>query len=52
MDNPEKNKAIRAAVHRMAKEKFMSLEKRFGMEAQLVEDATMGRDLSQYPEVL
>lgn len=52
MDDPEKNKAIRAAAHRTAKEKFMSLEKRFGMEAQLVEDAAMGRDLSQYPEVL
>lgn len=52
MDNPEKNKAIRAAAHRTAQEKFMSLEKRFGMEAQLVEDAAAGRDLSQYPEVL
>lgn len=52
IDDPEKNKAIRAAAHRTAKEKFMSLEKRFGMEAQLVEDAAMGRDLSQYPEVL
>lgn len=52
MDAPEKNKAIRAEAHRTAKEKFMSLEKRFGMEAQLVEDAAAGRDLSQYPEVL
>ena len=52
MDDPEKNKTIRAAAHRTAKEKFMSLEKRFGMEAQLVEDAAAGRDLSQYPEVL
>ena len=52
MDDPEKNKAIRAAAHRTAKAKFMSLEKRFGMEAQLMEDAAAGRDLSQYPEVL
>jgi acetylornithine/succinyldiaminopimelate/putrescine aminotransferase len=52
MADPEKNKAIRAAAHRTAKEKFMSLEKRFGMEAQLAEDAAAGRDLSQYPEVL
>ena len=52
MDDSEKMKAIRAAAHQTAKEKFMSLEKRFGMEAQLVEDAAMGRDLSQYPEVL
>ena len=52
MDDPERNKAIRAAAHQTARDKFMSLEKRFGMEAQLVEDAAMGRDLSQYPEVL
>lgn len=52
MDDPEKNKAIREAAHRTAKEKFMSLEKRFGMEAQLVEDVAMGRDISQYPNVL
>lgn len=52
IDQPEKNKAIRAAAHRTAKEKFMSLEKRFGLEAQLVEDAAIGHDLSQFPEVL
>ena len=52
MDNPKMNKAIREAAHRTAKEKFMSLEKRFGMEVQLVEDAAMGRDLSGYPTVL
>ena len=51
-EQPEKMKAIRAAAHRTAKEKFMSLEKRFGMEAQLVEDAANARDLSRYPEVL
>lgn len=52
MNDPERMKAIRAAAYQTAKEKFMSLEKRFGMEAQLVEDAAAGRDLSQYPEVL
>ncbi len=52
MDDPEKRKAIRATAHRTAKEKFLSLEKRFGMEAQLVEDAAAGRDLSRYPAVL
>ena len=51
-EQPEKMKAIRAAAHRTAKEKFMSLEKRFGMEAQLVEDAANARDLSRYPEML
>lgn len=52
MDDPEKMKAIRAAAHQTAKDKFISLEKRFGFEAQLVEEAAMGRDISQYPEVL
>ena len=52
MDDPEKNKAIRAEAYRTAKEKFMSLEKRFGMEAQLVEDVAKGKDLSRYPIVL
>lgn len=28
----------------------MSLEKRLGLEAQLVEDVAMGRDLSHYPD--
>ena len=51
-DDPEKMKALRAAAHQTAKDKLMTLEKRFGLEAQLVEDAAMGRDLSQYPEVL
>ena len=52
MDDPEKIKSIRSAAHNTAKEKFMSLQKRFGMEAQLVEDAAAGKDLAQYPEVL
>lgn len=52
MDDPERMKAIRTAAHETAKEKFMSLEKRFGMEAQLVEDVAMGRNLSHYPKVL
>ena len=51
-DDPEKMKALRAAAHQTAKDKLMTLEKRFGLEAQLVEDAARGRDLSQYPEVL
>ena len=52
MDDPEKIKSIRTAAHNTAKEKFMSLQKRFGMEAQLLEDAAAGKDLVQYPEVL
>ena len=52
MNAPEKIKAIRAAAHQTAKEKFMSMEKRFGLEVQLVEDTAMGRDVSQYPMAL
>ena len=50
--DPEHMKAMRAAAHQTAKEKLMSLEKRFGMEAQLVEDVALGRDTSGYPAVL
>ena len=46
------DEAIRGAAHRTAKERFMSLEKRFGLEAQLVMDAAAGADLSGYPGVL
>ena len=52
MDDPQKMMDIRAAAHRTAKEKFMSLQKRFGMEVQLVEDAAMGRNLGKYPDLL
>ena len=35
-----------------AQEKFLSIEKRFGMEADLIEDAADGRSLDAYPEYL
>ena len=52
MQDPERDEAIREAAHQTAKEKFMSIEKRFGMEAQLVMDAAAGADLGGYPDVL
>ena len=52
MESPEKVMAMRSAAYQMAKEKIMSLEKRFGLEIELVEDAATGRDLSKYPSVL
>lgn len=52
MKDPSGNAAIREAAHRTAKERFMSLEKRFGLEADLVMDAARGVDLSSYPPVL
>ena len=50
--DPERRDAIREAAHRTAKERFMSLEKRFGLEARLVMDAAAGADLAGYPDVL
>lgn len=52
MQDPQKIESIRAAAHRTAKEKFMSLEKRFGLEAGLVIDAARDHDLNQYPMIL
>ena len=52
MNNPERMRVIRAAAHQTAKNKFMSLEKRFGMEVRMVEDAAAGRALDKYPEIL
>ena len=51
-DDPQRIKSLRTAAHLTAKAKLMSLEKRFGMEVQLVEDVAFGRDTSGYPVVL
>lgn len=51
-DDPQRIKSLRTAAHLTAKAKLMSLEKRFGMEVQLVEDVAFGRDTSGYPAVL
>ena len=48
----EQTERIRSEAHRTAEERFMSLEKRFGMEADLVEAAADGRDLSRFPSVM
>ena len=52
MQDQQKIESIRTSAHRTAKDKFMSLEKRFGLEAQLVIDAANGADLSAYPHVI
>jgi len=52
MNDPEQIKAIRAAAHHTAITKFLSLEKRFGLEAKLVEDAAGGNELTGYPLIL
>lgn len=52
MDQPEKVESIREAAYQTAVSRFMSLEKRFGMEADLVEAAAGGRSLNRFPKVL
>ena len=52
LNNPDKMMSIRLAAYRTATEKFMSLEKRFGMEVNLVEDTAAGKRVNEYPSVL
>ena len=52
MIEPEQVERIRSAAHKTAVEKFMSLDKRFGLEAQLVIDAAQGKDISGYPLII
>lgn len=49
---PEKCAAIRKNAHQTAVDKFMTLERRFGMEAQMVIDTAEGKDTSKYPEII
>jgi glycosyltransferase involved in cell wall biosynthesis len=43
---------IREGAHETARKSFLSLEKRFGMEADLVEAAAAGKDMDRFPPVL
>ncbi len=43
---------LRNRAFNTAQENFLSIEKRFGMEADLIEDAASGRSLDAYPEYL
>ena len=52
MDKEDTQAAIRRAAYQTAREKFLSIEKRFGLEADLVEAAARGEDLSRFPETL
>ena len=52
MNNPAQQAEIRANAHKTAIDKFMTLERRFGMEAQLVIDTAEGKDTSAYPEII
>ena len=52
LNDPQRAQRIRANAHRTAIEQFLTLEKRFGMEAQLVIDTAQGKDTSHYPEII
>lgn len=52
MDDHDRIRAIRAAAFQTASDRFMSLEKRFGMEVQLIEDTAGNHSLSRFPKVL
>ena len=51
MRDPEKCGLLRRNAHLTAKEKFLSLDKRFGMEVQLVLDTAEGKK-SGFPPVI
>lgn len=48
----EQQSRMRANAHKTAIEKFMTLERRFGMEAQLVMDTAEGKTGDIYPEII
>lgn len=52
MNDLDHQAKIRANAHKTAIEKFMTLERRFGMEAQLVIDTAEGKDTSNYPRII
>lgn len=52
LNDPERMKSIRSAAYHTAVEKFMSLEKRFGMEVRLVEETAAGSNVDEFPSVL
>lgn len=47
--DPERVKAMRAAAYQTACDRFLSIEKRFQTEVDLIEDTAAGRDISKYP---
>lgn len=52
MSDKEKIRKLRYNAHETAKAKFMTLEKRFGMEAQLVLDTASGKSTANYQTVI
>lgn len=52
LNNEEAYWALRKNAFETAQDKFLSIEKRFGMEVDLIEDTANGRSLDAYPEYL
>lgn len=49
LEDPKRVTAIRTEAYRTATERFLSIEKRFQMEVNLIEDTVNGKDTSGYP---
>lgn len=52
MNDKPKIEKLRRNAYNTATEKFMTIERRFGMEAQLVIDTAAGKDTSNYPKTI
>ena len=52
LNHPEQAEEIRKAAYCTARDRFMSIDKRFGLEVQLIETAAQGNSISQFPSVL
>ena len=52
IQSPEAAERMRQAAYQTAVDRFLSLDKRFGMEVQLIEDSADGKDISGYPATI
>ena len=52
IQSPEAAERMRQAAYQTAVDRFLSLDKRFGMEVQLIEDIADGKDISGYPATI
>lgn len=52
MNDKPKIEKLRRNAYKTATEKFLTIERRFGMEAQLVIDTAAGKDTLNYPKTI
>ena len=52
IQSPEVADRMRQAAYQTAVDRFLSLDERFGMEVQLIEDVANGKDISGYPTLI